>query len=125
MSLYPIGNRKKIQFTIISAEVKNPGKNKDFYLTGNYNSRKGQRLKTPNKKIEVNIIRWFTSIAPTPISEIMQTVSVKVFSKQYFSYDDELIGEGEVEIIKSGEMKFPVYFKNKVTGFVNLRVDLI
>lgn len=105
--------------------MKNPGKNKDFYLTGNYNSRKGQRLKTPNKKIEGNTIKWFTSIAPTPISEAMQTVSAKVFSKQYFSYDDELIGEGEVEIIKSGEMKFPVYFKNKVTGFVNLRVDLI
>jgi hypothetical protein len=55
----------------------------------------------------------------------MQTVTVKLFSKQYFSYDDELIGEGEIEIIKSGEMKFPVYFKNKVTGFVSLRVDLI
>lgn len=46
-----MGNKKKIQFTIISAEVKNPAKLKDLYLTGNYNSRKGQRIKTANKKI--------------------------------------------------------------------------
>ena len=33
------------------AEVKNPGQLKDFYVTGNYNSRKGQRLRTAIKRI--------------------------------------------------------------------------
>jgi hypothetical protein len=65
---------------------------KDLYLTGNYNSRKGQRIKTPNKKIESNIVKWYTSVAPTTIAETVQTISAKLFSKQYFAYDDDLIG---------------------------------
>jgi hypothetical protein len=48
-----------------------------------------------------------------------------VYNKQYFGYTDDLIGEGEVEIIRSGDLKFPIYYKNKTTGFVSLRVDLI
>lgn len=125
VSIYPIRDKKRLQFTIISAELKNATSVKDVYLMGNYNSRKGQRLKTPNKKIEEKVVRWFTVISPTPISETKQTVNAKVYSKQYFNYNDDLIGEGEIEIIRSGELKFPLYLKNKVTGFVSLRVDLL
>ena len=39
--------------------------------------------------------------------------------------NDELIGEGEVEILRAGDIKIPVYFKVKVTGFVIVRVELV
>lgn len=93
-SLYPICDRKKIQFTVIGAEVKRPEKHKDFYVTGNYNSRKGQRLRTQIKKIEGSSVQWYSCNPPTSISETKQTLSVKLYSKQYFSVNDELIGEG-------------------------------
>jgi len=67
-SLYPIGIHKKIQFTIISADLKNPSNQKDFYVTGNYNSRKGQRLRTQIKKLEGQSIQWYSGNPPTPIS---------------------------------------------------------
>lgn len=113
--------RRKIQFTIVSAEVKAVGKLKDLYLTGNYNSRKGQRLKTPIKKLEGNTVRWNTTVAATPAAETMQTVEVRLLSR----HEDELLGEGEVEVLATGELKFPLYFKHKVTALVTLRVDLV
>jgi hypothetical protein len=125
VGLYPIGSRKKIQITAISAEVKNPGKHKDFYLTGNYNSRKGQRLRTPIKKLEENSVSWYSVNPPTSISENKTTLTVQLYSKQYFSINDELIGEGEVEVLRSGEIKIPVYYRTKTTGYVTVRVDLI
>lgn len=67
-NLYPISEKKKIQFTVISAEIKNPMDLKDLYLIGNYNARKSQRIKTPNKKIEGDTVRWFTVMSPTLIS---------------------------------------------------------
>ena len=100
--MYPIEDKKKIQFTIIGAEIKNPGKFKDFYVTGNYNSRKGQRLRTPIKKLEGNNVQWYSINPPTNISEVKQTLSLRLLSKQYFSVNDELIGDGEIEIIRSG-----------------------
>lgn len=48
--------------------MKKQDKLKDLYLTGNYNSRKGQRIKTPNKKIDNGVVRWFTSVPPTSIA---------------------------------------------------------
>ncbi len=68
--------------------------------------------------------RWYAGNPPTPISEVVQTLSVKLYSKLYFAINDELIGEGEVEVIRSGEIKIPIYFKNKNTGFVLVRIDL-
>ena len=106
------------------AEIKAAGKLKDLYLTGNYNSRKGQRLKTPIKKLEGNAVRWNTTVAATPAAETMQTVEVRLLSRQY-GREDELVGEGEVEVLATGEMKCPVYFKHKVTALVTLRVDLV
>lgn len=125
VSLYPIRDKKKIQFTVVAAEVKHPGNFKDFYITGNYNSRKGQRLRTAIKKIEGSSCHWYAGNPPTSISETAQTLSVKLYSKQYFSVNDELIGEGEVEVLRSGEIKIPVYYKTKTTAFVMVRVDLI
>lgn len=125
MNLYPIGKKKKIQFTIIGADIKLPGNHKDFYLTGNYNSRKGQRIRTNIKKLEAGGCKWYTCNPPTPISETKQTLEVKLYSKQYFSVNDELIGEGEIEVIRSGETKFPIYYKTKTTGFVTVRIDIV
>lgn len=68
MSLYPIREKKKIQFTIVSADIKHPGNLKDFYITGNYNSRKGQRIRTAIKKIEGANCAWYASNPPTLIS---------------------------------------------------------
>ena len=119
MALYPIkGGRKKVQFTIIGAEVKNTKDVKDMYVTGNYHSRKGQIIKTPNKKVEGNIARWYYSATPTNLAEQPQTISINLYNKKYFGKSDEEIGRGEVEVINSGELRCPVYFKTKVTGFV-------
>lgn len=63
-------------------------------------------------------------MSATPVAETMQTVEVRVLSRQY-GREDELIGEGEIEVLATGEMKFPVYFKHKVTALVTLRVDLV
>lgn len=125
MSLYPIREKKKIQFTIIGAEIKHPGTFKDFYITGNYNSRKGQRIRTAIKKIDGASCHWYTSNPPTWISEAVKTLSVKLYAKQYFSVNDELIGDGEVEVLRSGDIKIPVYFKTKSTGIVTVRIDLM
>lgn len=95
IALYPIGDRKKIQFTVVGAEIKNgdkSDKSKDCYLTGNYNSRKGQRLRTQIKKTEENRVKWNSGSPPTIISETKKTLEVKLYSKQYFSVNDELIG---------------------------------
>jgi hypothetical protein len=52
-------------------------------------------------------------------------LTVQLYSKQYFAVNDELIGEGEVEVLRSGELKIPVYYRTKNTGYVVVRVDLI
>jgi hypothetical protein len=36
-----------------------------------------------------------------------------------------LIGEGEIEVVRSGETKFPIYYKTKSTGFVTVRIDVV
>lgn len=126
VALYPTrGARKKIQFTVMGAELKNTKDVKDVYVTGNYHSRKGQVIKTPNKKVEGSIARWYYSATPTNLAEQPQTITVSLFSKKYFGNSDQEIGSGEVEVINSGEIRCPVYFKAKVTGFVEIRVDLI
>jgi hypothetical protein len=53
-------------------------------------------IKTPNRRADNNLVQWFTSTPPTDIAESRSTLSLALYSKQYFSYDNELIGEGEI-----------------------------
>lgn len=83
------------------------------------------KLKTETKKVVGNTVEWYEILPPVPIPEMKEVLTVRVMNKQYFSYFDDLIGEGEIEVTHSGNVAIPLQLKGRETGTVWLKVHLI
>ena len=47
-------------------------------------------------------------------------MKISVYDREVFKWD-EIVGEGKVEVVKTGQKIIPIYLKNKKMNFIQMR----
>lgn len=114
-----------IKFVLYHAQISPQIKNPQLYTVLEYDSQHNKVFRSSLSKPEANYHLWNESSAPFLLSTNPSTLTLKLYSKEYSRFRDELIGQTNLEINQLGVASLPLLDRrNRQTGTLLLGVTL-